>query len=832
MRWEDFPLPDGSYSDATRPWTQQDVVNYLPTLAELPGSRSRVKLEPVPGLKPYAVVGDGPHRGARDVEGRAFVVSGNKLYRVSSAGIAIPIGTIPGTGLVSMTHNQIAGGNQLVIGTRDNSYVYDTVTDTLTATGVGLSSVDFLGQMILGVSTDRRFWRHSALADAKTYSELDVYSAESAPDRIVGGIASQSEWLAFGERTIETFANSPTENAAFQRMAGAVVEKGCANGNTIRRLDNSVFWLGDDLIVYRMQGYQPIPISTKAMAAAFRECDPAKAFAFTYEDHGYVIYYLTFQDGQTWGYDATNQRWHRRESFGLDRWRLNTLFKSNGEWYGGDYSNGNLYKLEWGYMFEGQAVMRRRVRTGVMHANENRVFVHALKVVMDSGLSASVATEFPEQPAGPSITGAAPDGLTGEAYSFAYTVTPGDAPISRTVLRGVTLPTGWSWNEATATISAADPSVTFISLSMRVYDTNGLYADHTDDISITQKALLLVAGVAIGGGDPVLAYANAREPLSFVGIAQSTGADLSSCIVENYDGVWLGVSGNQARYCVSSGFDVWQSSAIPFASGYNAITLAGGPAGWVTSARGTSFVGGVAIEPAIPSAFETYGPNVLMDGSPGSPSAMTAVQALAFDGSDYLFNAISGSSGNVCATNTLGDPIDQRWKVTDNFVLRPFNDATRFDGKLYACSKKGAAVGRQQLVYSVTGGRTWEAPVLDFVGNVDTQYHPYQLAAGVVDGVEILVVLCWGAEYVWTSADNFAAPHATGIATTRATNIEDEYRGKQIAFAAGRFYIVSGTHDSPAKSNKCVSTADGLTFSAPVGIPLQQVRSITAGAVA
>jgi len=393
MRWQDFPLPDGSYSDDTRPWSQQDVVNYLPTFAELPGTRSRMKLEPVPGLKPYAVVGDGPHRGARDVEGRSFVVSGNRLYRVTAAGVAIPIGTIPGTGFVSMTHNQIAGGNELVIGTRDNSYVYNTATDTLTATGVGLSSVDFLGQMILGLSADRRFWRHSALADATTYSDLDVYSAESAPDRLVGGIVSQSEWLAFGERTIETFVNEPTENAAFQRMTGAVVEKGCANGNTIRRLDNSVFWLGDDLIVYRMQGYQPVPISTKAMAAAFRACDPAKAFAFTYEDHGYVIYYLTFQDGQTWGYDVTNQRWHRRESFGLDRWRLNTLFKSNGEWYGGDYSNGNLYKLEWGYMFEGEnAVLPRRLRSGVMHSNGNRVFVHGLKATIDTGQSAEPAT--------------------------------------------------------------------------------------------------------------------------------------------------------------------------------------------------------------------------------------------------------------------------------------------------------------------------------------------------------------------------------------------------------------------------------------------------------
>jgi hypothetical protein len=391
--WDDFPLPDGSYSDSTRPWTQQDVVNYLPTFAEQSGTRSRVKYACAPGLTPFATIGDGPHRGARDVEGRMFVVSGNTLYRVTPAGVSVPLGSIPGVGFVSMTHNQIAGGNELVIGTRDNSYVYNTVTDTLAATGVGLSSVDFLGQMILGLSTDRRFWRHSALADAMTYSDLDVYPAESAPDRIVGGVASQSEWLAFGERTIETYVNSPTENAAFQRVQGAVVEKGCANGNTIRRLDNSVFWVGDDLIVYRMQGYQPIPISTQAMAAAFRGYDPAKLFAFTYEDHGYVVYYVTAQDGQTWGYDvvasarAGHPVWHRRESFGLDRWRLNTLFKSNGEWYGGDYSNGNLYKLEWGHVSEGSTVLRRQLRSGVLHNNGNRVFVHAMKMTVDTGQS-------------------------------------------------------------------------------------------------------------------------------------------------------------------------------------------------------------------------------------------------------------------------------------------------------------------------------------------------------------------------------------------------------------------------------------------------------------
>lgn len=125
-QWSSFPLPDGSYSDGTRPWSQQDVVNYMPTPAEARGTSSPIKYATVPGLALFAAVGTGPYRGMRDVEGKLFVVSGTKLYQVSPAGVATELGTIPGTNRVSMTHNQVDGGNQVVIATGSNTYVWDT----------------------------------------------------------------------------------------------------------------------------------------------------------------------------------------------------------------------------------------------------------------------------------------------------------------------------------------------------------------------------------------------------------------------------------------------------------------------------------------------------------------------------------------------------------------------------------------------------------------------------------------------------------------------------------------------------------------------------------
>jgi hypothetical protein len=128
--WRNFPLPDGSYSDPARPWTDQDVVGYLPVRAEQQGTYSPVTYKTAPGLSFLLHVGTGPIRGIRDVEGALFVVSGVTLYEVKQ-GVATALGTVPGTGLVQMTHNQVVGGNQLVIANGSSGYVYDTRDESL-----------------------------------------------------------------------------------------------------------------------------------------------------------------------------------------------------------------------------------------------------------------------------------------------------------------------------------------------------------------------------------------------------------------------------------------------------------------------------------------------------------------------------------------------------------------------------------------------------------------------------------------------------------------------------------------------------------------------------
>lgn len=161
------------------------------------------------------------------------------------------------------------------------------------------------------------------------------------------------------------------------------MEVGAASQFAIVKLDNTVFWAGNDGVLYRLNGYTPERISTAPIEQAISRCDLSKCFAMVYADRGHKIVYFTFPDGNTWGYDVATQLWHRRASYGMQRWRVNTLANWKGAWYAGDYTNGALYTVEWGINTEnGAPLVSERVST-VIQGDQNRFQLNAVELVLD-----------------------------------------------------------------------------------------------------------------------------------------------------------------------------------------------------------------------------------------------------------------------------------------------------------------------------------------------------------------------------------------------------------------------------------------------------------------
>lgn len=497
MRQVPLDIVAGSYSDETRPFSSQDTVNYLPVFAEQGGTRTPTMLKTPPGLRPFVQVLDtsediarpiGPVRRTHNCEGKLFAVMGQTLYQVTPSGVAIPQGTIPGVGRCSMAHNQLATGNQLVTVNGTSGYCFNTQTqvfERITDEGFpGAIKVIFMDGYIIGIEPRRRFAFNSEVADALAYNTLDRFTSEYLPDLLVSLESVQNQLVLFSEGSMEFFENTGATEQPF-RSKRISQKRGCAGTFTTAVIDQTVYWLGDDGIFYRLEGYAPKRISTRPIEQAIRGLDWKNAFAETWTDAGHLVVYWTFPDGLTWGYDISSGQWHRRQSYGFNRWRPSTLTYINSEWVAGDFQNGRLWKLDWDYVLEGdEEIISERV-TQTLADNQNRMLVNRLELIVDTGQEITEPTTFPAQPDPPSMSGSAPDGTVGEAYSFTYTLTPGGSPILRTqIVSGELLP-GLTWNQSTATLSGTPTRAGTMSLSFRVTDQNGLYALHSDTISIS-----------------------------------------------------------------------------------------------------------------------------------------------------------------------------------------------------------------------------------------------------------------------------------------------------------------------------------------------------------
>ena len=390
MRLQPVDLLGGCYTDDTLSWSAQDTVNWIPEIAEVKGTRSAMRLSAVPGLQLFADISNEVIRGIHNVEGRLFVVAGPALYQVNATGQATQVGEIPGVGRVQMAHNQIREGNQLLIanGESGGGYVWDTVKKVFTHIGAsaypGAKALAYMDSYLLQVEPFGRYWFFSGLASATDYSSIDRMESEASPDTIVHLAVSQHEVVVFNQTTIEFFRNTGAQSGTFQNV-GALIERGCAGGNTVAKLDNSLFWLGDDGVVYRLDGYQAVPVSTGPIERALAKADWEQAFAFSWEDRHHKVYYLTCPDGQTWGYDVVTRLWHRRASLGIGHWRVSHLVHWNGKWIAGDLKSGKLWEVVAGTMREGdQPIVCERI-SGVLHDQQARIIANSIELLVNAG---------------------------------------------------------------------------------------------------------------------------------------------------------------------------------------------------------------------------------------------------------------------------------------------------------------------------------------------------------------------------------------------------------------------------------------------------------------
>jgi len=355
-------------------------------------------LNRAPGLRLLATVGSGPVRGLWQYGGYGYVVSSNTLYRIDAAWNATVLGTVSGSGPVSMTDN----GTQLFVACNPLSYIYNATTGVFGQ----ITDLDFPGAVTVGYidgyfvfnqPNSQTIWV-TQLLDGTSVDPQDFASAEGSPDGLAALIVDHREVWLFGTNSVEVWYDAGNSGFPLERIQGAFNEIGCAAPYSIAKLDNGLFWLGSDArgngIVYRANGYTGQRVSTHAIEFAIQGyANISDAFAYTYQQEGHAFYVLTFPTGNaTWVYDVATGAWHERAAFyngQFSRHASNCQMNFNNEIVVGDCASGNLYAFDLDVYADNGAAQRwlrswRALPSG--QNNLNRTAQHALQLDCETGV--------------------------------------------------------------------------------------------------------------------------------------------------------------------------------------------------------------------------------------------------------------------------------------------------------------------------------------------------------------------------------------------------------------------------------------------------------------
>lgn len=337
-----FPLTLATYKRADLP-----RIRFNNVFAETAQTvASKVVLLPRPGLAARSQVGTGPVRGMFYQPGalasQLFTVSGSRLY----AG-ATNVGDILGRDNVQMA----AADTALLITNGTNLYrlVGAALSPVAFPDDAGVASIVYLGGYAVAARKGTR--RFYFTLDSATWDGLDYLSAEQFTDPIVGLCVVVDQLWVFCERHTEIFFLTGDADAPFQRVQGRLFDKGALSRDAIVKMDNTVFWVGNDSIVYRGEN-TPLRVSDHGIEERIAASDATAILAWSFTWRGHLFYVLQLAK-ETLLFDASTQLWAEATSYGQLRWRARFGLQVGREIVAGDDVNGQIWTLTEGMQREG-----------------------------------------------------------------------------------------------------------------------------------------------------------------------------------------------------------------------------------------------------------------------------------------------------------------------------------------------------------------------------------------------------------------------------------------------------------------------------------------------
>jgi hypothetical protein len=330
MPWVDIPMATGIGEDSSAvSYGSDTLIKNLEVLRSAPGSRSPFYLRSVPAL---SAIADQPG-GAGAIFGFAhcpnvfsgglagLAIRGTTIYHktgLMQVGAWSSIGTIP-----SATYCRILDvGTHAVISGDGFTRLVDPALTVTTPSKSDFVDAAYQDGFTLYAEDGSDELYASNSDDPSTIDLLKFTTVDSQPGENIGLIMDHREIFAFKGRSIEHYYNDGSGGFPFARSSPGMIERGIhpLGRLTIDKFDNAIYWLGDDLRVYRMRGLQPERISSPwvekrlVSRAAVAPGIIPRGFVFRHAGQSYYLVDISNSTGEVLVYNIDLGTWHLRVS--------------------------------------------------------------------------------------------------------------------------------------------------------------------------------------------------------------------------------------------------------------------------------------------------------------------------------------------------------------------------------------------------------------------------------------------------------------------------------------------------------------------------------------
>lgn len=267
--------------------------------------------------------------------GDLFTLSDNALYR----GAAL-LGSIDGDGPVSFAFSDL----ELVLTRGAQAWSYDGTDLAAIAfpDAANVTAVAFTAGLFVYAREGSGKFYWSAVLDGRSIDPLDFATAESSPDPLRDLLVMRGNLYLLGSNTIEVWFPTGALDLPFTRIDQRLYPIGVIAAGCARELDNTLFLIGNDGLVYRLDDVAQ-RLSDHGIEERIE--DSASYLTFTIEYQGHKFFCIRLDQG-SWCYDAATGQWCEFASYGRTNWRAQCAVAVDQVIYLGDDEGGTVWTFQ------------------------------------------------------------------------------------------------------------------------------------------------------------------------------------------------------------------------------------------------------------------------------------------------------------------------------------------------------------------------------------------------------------------------------------------------------------------------------------------------------